>query len=210
MTKTHTSTGNSNGRWRRVREAVAQREREALGDFFAWRNGDIPLDPAGDAAARGHAKAAAELRAGAPWLLALVRAGEIDEEMLPLLLLLRKRWLDEFRLFGITETLLVDQALLSLYHQLRLNGLLALAQRASLRALDAAPMEDVAAAPSEENGMSQRRLILALAACQQMLVRNLRTLYGLRDRTYFSIHKALTRLAGGKRLPDEELQEILR
>ena len=55
----------------------------------------------------------------------------------------------------------------------------------------------IVAAPSEENGMSQRRLILALAACQQMLVRNLRTLYGLRDRTYFSIHKALTRLASG-------------
>jgi len=41
MAKTHTSTGNPNGRWRRVREAVAQREREALGDFFAWRAGEI-------------------------------------------------------------------------------------------------------------------------------------------------------------------------
>jgi len=203
---TTTSTTKNSSRWQHIREAVAQREQQALADFFAWQAGETPPDP--QAAVRGHKKAAAELRAGAPWLLYLVRSGQIDEAMLPMLLLVRKRWLDELRLTGTPEKLLVDQALLALYHQLRLNGLLAVAQHASLRSLEAAPAED-GEAPSEENGMSQRRLLLALAACQGMLVRNLRTLYSLRSQTYHAIHTARTRLAGDKLLSDEELQDIL-
>ncbi|MHB0937718.1 MAG: hypothetical protein ACYDCO_04860 [Armatimonadota bacterium] len=203
---TTTSTTKTNGRWRHVRETMARREQAALANFFAWQAGDAPPDP--EKTARSHAKAAKELRAGAPWLLWLVRAGEIDEEMLPMLLLLRKRWLDELRLTGTPETLMVDQALLAFYHQLRLNGLLAVAERASLHSLEEAPVPD-AEAPSEENGLSQRRLILALAACQGMLIRNLRTLYGLRSQTHLAIQNALTRLAGDNLLSDEELQEIL-
>ena len=179
------------------REKLAAGERRALEAFYTWR-GD-----GGEDVTRRYARATAEARAGSPWLLSLARSGEIDEESLPLLLLLRKRWLDEFRLAGTLETLLVDQALLALYHQLRLNGLLTTAHAATRQSLSAP------SALPEETGQPLRRLLLALACCHGMIASSLRHLYGLHQRSGFILRQGPRAQLGGENSLNDEPRSIL-
>jgi hypothetical protein len=188
---------------RHQREKLAAGERRALEAFYAWR-GDGADDPA-----HCYERATAEARAGSPWLLSLARAGEIDEESLPLLLLLRKRWLDEFRLAGTLETLLVDQALLALYHQLRLNGLLTIAHAATRQSLTAPRAETTPSALPEETGQPLRRLLLALASCHGMIASSLRHLYGLHQRSGYILRQGPRAELGGENSLDDEPRSIL-
>jgi hypothetical protein len=124
-----------------------------------------------------------------------------------MLLLLRKRWLDEFNLTGIMESLLVDEALMALYHQLRLNGLLAAASRAVMSDLD--NTEGVQPYPVQDAQL-ERRVLLALSTCQQMIVRSINILYKNQSASHYQLRESRAGKLQDQHLCNELLQQVLR
>lgn len=194
-------------RWSGRTAVIARNEQRALQAFYTWQTGEEQTDE--EVAAR-HAAAADMLRSGSPWLLQLVKQGRIDETVLPLLLLLRKRWLDEFPLHGLMEETLVDQALLGLYHQWQINDMLASVMHTS-RQLDVetAPTAEGAVAPRPRVTVeTEQRWLASIAACQQMVTRSLRVLYTLRGNSERYVLLARRKQWGGYDSEDQ-LTELL-
>lgn len=124
-----------------------------------------------------------DLDSGEFFLQSIGRIAQTDPALVIALLVMRMRWIEEFHAIGSMEKLLIDQALIAFYHQLRIHELIGnVESRAEaeffgdkpLRISDTRPSRDEEFLVDEYLRRMNERLLPALERCQRMLIRSLR------------------------------------
>lgn len=130
--------------------------------------------------------AANEVDNGSFWLSRVGRVAETDPGLTLALLAIRMKWVEELGATTLTERLLIDQALIALYHELRIHQFIGDVQaRAEYDYFGTEPLRGVNTSARE--GMPQfevdehlrtvhERLLPSLERCQRMLIRAIREL----------------------------------
>jgi hypothetical protein len=135
-------------------------------------------------------RVAGELDSGEFFLARIGRIAHTDPSLTIALLVMRMRWIEEFHAVGMAEKILIDQALIALYHQLRLTELIGNAEaRAEYQFFGDKPLkyEEL-----DRRGGHQYKVdeyldrlreaqMPALDRCQRMVIRSLRELRRYRD-----------------------------
>lgn len=127
-----------------------------------------------------------EMGSGEFWLARIGLIAQTDPLLVMTLSAIRQKWLEEYQVSTTPEKLLVDQAMIALYHQLRLHELAGNVQgRAEhdffgtepLRAVDVGHRDGVKQYEVDEHlRRVDERLLSAMARCHRMISSSLRLL----------------------------------
>lgn len=147
---------------------------------------------------RAFERAAQDIESGEFFFTRIGRVAETDPSLVMALLVLRLRLIEEYDTQNVLERMLIDQALIAFYHQIRLHELAGNVEaRAEHAFFGDTPLRW---AEWDRHGGYQtqadeylrdinQRLLPAIERCQRMLMRSLRELRKLRSH-HLTIHSA--------------------
>jgi len=128
----------------------------------------------------------AEMASGRFWLSRLGLSAQTDPMLTLTLSAIRQRWLEEYAVTTIPERILVDQAMIALYHQLRLHELAGNLEGRTeheffgtepLRAVNLSTHDAISQYEVDEHlKRTSEKLMSAIARCHRMVMSSLRML----------------------------------
>lgn len=139
-----------------------------------------------------------QMASGDFWLGRIGLVAQTDPVLVMALMAIRQRWLEEFDVASVSERLLVDQAMIALYHQLRLHEFIGNVQGRvehdffGVEPLLAVNRSSLAGVPQYQVDDHLRRiderLLTAITRCHRMIASSLRLLVRMKGMRQLTIH----------------------
>lgn len=138
-----------------------------------------------------------DMASGDFWLARIGLIAQTDPELVFTLRIIRQQWLDEFQAVSMPERILVDQAMIALYHYLRLHEMTGNIQ--GLAEHDFFGVEPLRAVSFDRDGIRQYEvdehlkkiageLLTSMARCHRMITSSLRELVRWKRTPWVKIH----------------------